>query len=287
MASNKMLQIPAVLSQCLEQSWQTFIDQHPQGAESLSSTQLLAFKQAISLSDFVLESTLQAPELVMPLFSNDELNQSNQADYRTLLADQLLSCTDEVMLHRILRRFRLQQMVLIAVSDMVYNVSLDVSLLRLSNLADALILGALNWLTQFCKTKWGTPVNAEGIEQTLLVFGMGKLGGKELNFSSDIDLIFSYPESGETQGCRRSLDNQQFFVRLAQKLIAALDQKNADGFVYRVDMRLRPFGDSGPLVMNFNAIEDYYQEQGRDWERYAMLKARLIGEGSSHQKLTD
>ena len=115
---------------------------------------------------------------------------------------------------------------------------------------------------------------------------MGKLGGRELNFSSDIDLIFTYPQMGETQGARRSLDNQQFFTRLAQKLIAALHQKTADGFVYRVDMRLRPFGESGPLVLTFNAMEDYYQEQGRDWERYAMLKARLIGQGKYHDQLS-
>jgi len=115
---------------------------------------------------------------------------------------------------------------------------------------------------------------------------MGKLGGKELNFSSDIDLIFTYPESGETIDCRRSIDNQQFFTRLAQKLIASLHQVTCDGFVYRVDMRLRPFGDSGPLVLTFNAMEDYYQEQGRDWERYAMLKARVIGQSQYHQQLS-
>ncbi|WP_368902934.1 bifunctional [glutamate--ammonia ligase]-adenylyl-L-tyrosine phosphorylase/[glutamate--ammonia-ligase] adenylyltransferase, partial [Proteus mirabilis] len=107
--------------------------------------------------------------------------------------------------------------------------------------------------------------------------GMGKLGGFELNFSSDIDLIFAYPENGVTQGGRRELDNAQFFTRLGQKLIKVLDQHTMDGFVYRVDMRLRPFGESGPLVMSFAALEDYYQEQGRDWERYAMVKARVLG----------
>jgi glutamate-ammonia-ligase adenylyltransferase len=119
---------------------------------------------------------------------------------------------------------------------------------------------------------------------------MGKLGGHELNFSSDIDLIFVYPHSGETQGNRRSIENQQFFTRLAQKLITSLHQHTADGFVYRVDMRLRPFGESGPLVLTFSAMEDYYQEQGRDWERYAMLKARAIpslnGDDTYHQQLS-
>lgn len=117
----------------------------------------------------------------------------------------------------------------------------------------------------------------------MLILGMGKLGGGELNFSSDIDLIFTYPENGETVGGRRSLANAQFFTRLGQRLIKALDQVTFDGFCYRVDMRLRPFGDSGPLVMSYAALEDYYQEQGRDWERYAMIKARVMGKESFSQ----
>jgi len=104
---------------------------------------------------------------------------------------------------------------------------------------------------------------------------MGKLGGRELNFSSDIDLIFSYPESGETDGAKR-LDNSEFFTRLGQRLIKMLNEITADGFVYRVDMRLRPFGDSGPLAASFDAMESYYQAHGREWERYAMIKARIV-----------
>ena len=154
-------------------------------------------------------------------------------------------------------------------------------------MADNLIISTTNWLTTFCEDKWGVPVNSQGEAQSLLVYGMGKLGGQELNFSSDIDLIFVYPESGATEGLRRSIDNQLFFTRLGQKLITALNQQTADGFVYRVDMRLRPFGESGPLVLSFNAMENYYQDQGRDWERYAMLKARLIGQGEYHGQLSN
>ncbi len=98
-----------------------------------------------------------------------------------------------------------------------------------------------------------------------------------MNFSSDIDLIFTYPDHGETVGARRSIDNGQFFIRLGQRFIKALDQATIDGFVYRVDMRLRPFGEAGALALSFASIEDYYQEQGRDWERYAMIKARIMG----------
>ncbi|MCW8834305.1 MAG: bifunctional [glutamate--ammonia ligase]-adenylyl-L-tyrosine phosphorylase/[glutamate--ammonia-ligase] adenylyltransferase [Colwellia sp.] len=275
-----------LLKQQQLKSWQQFSQQHPDSFQQLSAEQLEHFKLAITLSDFVLQSALQAPELVIDLFVNNHVYQQEMPAYDELLAPQLIDCQDEAQLHRLLRRFRLQQMANIAIADLVLNIELEHSLARLSALADALILASLSWLTDFCQEKWGVPTNAAGEAQPLLVYGMGKLGGKELNFSSDIDLIFVYPHSGETQGCRRSLDNQQFFTRLAQKLISSLHQHTADGFVYRVDMRLRPFGESGPLVLTFNAMEDYYQEQGRDWERYAMLKARLIGEGEYHQKLS-
>lgn len=265
-------------------NWQHFVEQHSTACDALTAEQLNAFKKAITLSDFILNSALQAPELVVDVFKKN--SEDVFPDYKNLLFEQLINCIDEVQLHRIIRHFRLQQMVKIALDDLVFNISLDISLKRLSSLADELILASLEWLTDFCQKKWGTPTNDQGEQQVLLVYGMGKLGGKELNFSSDIDLIFTYPESGETQGCRRSIDNQQFFTRLAQKLIASLHQITCDGFAYRVDMRLRPFGDSGPLVLTFNAMEDYYQEQGRDWERYAMLKARVIGESKYHEQLS-
>lgn len=279
-----------LLKQQQQKSWQQFSQQHPQSFQALSPQQLEHFKLAITLSDFVLSSALRAPELVLALFVSKSVYLQTTPLYSALLKDLLSDCQSEEQLHRILRRFRLQQMVNIAVADLVLNIELTNSLERLSLLADALIQCSLDWLTQFCQNKWGTPTSVAGEPQLLLVYGMGKLGGKELNFSSDIDLIFVYPHSGATIGCRRSLDNQQFFTRLAQKLITSLHQHTADGFVYRVDMRLRPFGDSGPLVLTFSAMEDYYQEQGRDWERYAMLKARVIppinGDDHYHQKLT-
>lgn len=279
-----------ILVQQKQKNWEQFSKQHPDSFQALTPEQLEQFSLAIMLSDFILASALQAPELVVNLFVNKDVYQKTVPPYADLLNDLLIDCETEVQLHRILRRFRLQQMVNIAVADLVFNISLEQSLERLSLLADALIQSSLAWLTSFCQNKWGTPQNSAGEIQPLLVFGMGKLGGYELNFSSDIDLIFVYPHSGETQGHRRSIENQQFFTRLAQKLITSLHQHTADGFVYRVDMRLRPFGESGPLVLTFNAMEDYYQEQGRDWERYAMLKARVIppqqGDDNYHQQLS-
>lgn len=281
--------LPSLIEQ-QTQSWDQFSSQYPELSiafqQTVSPQGLADFQQVITLSDFVLRSALQAPENVSNLFIEKKVYQEAMPDYQELLSSLLKACKTEEELHRQLRLFRLEEMVSIATADLVLDLPLDESLARLSALADALILEALHWLSHFCYEKWGTPVNDQGVLQPLLVYGMGKLGGKELNFSSDIDLIFIYPESGETTGKRRTIDNQLFFTRLGQKLITALNQKTEDGFVYRVDMRLRPFGESGPLVLTFNAMEDYYQEQGRDWERYAMLKARLIGEGEYHGKLS-
>ena len=252
----------------------------------LSASEKSLLVQAASLSDFVLSSVEANPDVIFALFKDDLMSLELKGCYAERLAEQLASVEDELTLHRVLRIYRRVEMVRIAAQDALCGLPLRESLKRLSDLADALISGALSWLTDFYREKWGTPTDKDGNEQPMLVYGMGKLGGKELNFSSDIDLIFCYPEPGETVGARKTLDNQQYFTRLAQKLISALHQVTVDGFVYRVDMRLRPFGESGPLVLTFNAMEDYYQEQGRDWERYAMLKARLIGESKYHGVLS-
>ena len=149
-----------------------------------------------------------------------------------------------------------------------------------SDLADETVCQSINYFHQQLANRHGQPIGKHSkTEQRLLVLGMGKLGAYELNLSSDIDLIFCYPESGATTGDangRRDLSNQEFFIKLGQKLIAALDNQTIDGFVFRTDMRLRPYGQSGPLVMNFDSMEEYYQSQGRDWERYAMVKARIM-----------
>ena len=278
-----------VLPSCIEDqkkcNWILFSEQHPNSYDVLLEKEFSDFQLSLALSDFILNSALQSPRLVIELFRSGSVYETATPDYQQLLNTVLIPCKTEDELHKALRDFRRQEMVKIAVGDLLLNLSLDESLQRLSLLADAFILETLKWLSTFCYQQWGKPVNNEGELQPLLVYGMGKLGGKELNFSSDIDLIFVYPESGNTLGARRSLENHQFFTRLAQKLITALHKHNGDGFVYRVDMRLRPFGDSGPLVLSFSAVEDYYQEQGRDWERYAMLKARLIGDSSYHQQL--
>jgi glutamate-ammonia-ligase adenylyltransferase len=126
----------------------------------------------------------------------------------------------------------------------------------------------------------GEPLDSNGQPQQMMVVGMGKLGGRELNVSSDIDLIFVYPEGGETAGPRR-IDNHEFFTRLGKRLIALIGDSTADGFVFRVDMRLRPYGDGGPLASSLAMLEEYFYTQAREWERYAWIKGRVLNTGET------
>lgn len=231
----------------------------------------------LALSDFVSEALNRYPAWRQE-FERQPPQPEEWRHYPLWLAQALAGVEDEAALMRALRQFRRRMLVRIAWSQTLRVSSTEQTLRQLSELAETLIVAARRWLYDEGCRAWGTPCNAQGVPQPLLILGMGKLGGGELNFSSDIDLIFVYPENGQTRGGRRELDNAQFFTRLGQRLIKVLDQLTPDGFVYRVDMRLRPFGDSGPLVLSFAAMEDYYQEQGRDWERYAMVKARPMGD---------
>lgn len=185
--------------------------------------------------------------------------------------------SDLEALNRQLRQQRNKQMARIAIRDLMSLAPLKEVMRDVSDLAEALVNSALDWhYEQFC-SRYGTPIGAEsGEPQKMIIIGMGKLGGHELNFSSDIDLIFVYPEQGETQGVERTISNEQFFVRLGQALNKSLVDYTEDGFVYRVDMRLRPFGEAGPLAISFTGIEHYYELHGRAWERYALIKARAL-----------
>ncbi len=174
-------------------------------------------------------------------------------------------------LQRGLRAVRARFQLWIVWRHLTRQTALEETTAALSHMADVLIEQALTRLHDWACRQDGTPRDAHGEAQRLVVLALGKLGARELNLSSDVDLIFAYPSAGSTD---RGRTNQQFFVRLGQQLIQALDAVTADGFVFRVDMRLRPFGASGPLAAHFAALEDYYVTHGRDWERYALIKAR-------------
>lgn len=151
---------------------------------------------------------------------------------------------------------------------------------ELADFADACIEQAVSFARKPLIEKYGEPIGEDGKVQELIVIGMGKLGAKELNLSSDIDLIFAFDEPGETNG-KRQIDNLQFCVQWGQSVIRLLDQVTADGFVFRVDMRLRPWGDGSALAISHTALERYLAQHGREWERYAWIKARAITGGSA------
>lgn len=242
-----------------------------------------AFGRVCAASEFVFEQVSRDPTLLLELAEQGLLERAlAPGELRAALAAALEPCVDEEALARALRRFRNRHQVRIVWRDLTRQADLAETCRDLSDLADSCIDLAYHWLYGRLCEQSGTPIGRDsGQPQHLVILGMGKLGAGELNLSSDIDLIFGYPEGGETAGARRSLDNQEFFIRLGQKLIKALDAVTVDGFVFRVDMRLRPYGASGPLVYSFDALEQYYQDQGRDWERYAMIKARVVG-GNPH-----
>src|SRR5882724_9534810 len=184
---------------------------------------------------------------------------------------------------RILREWRRREMLRIAWRDIAGRAGVRETLHALSDFADAAIRAAASAARLHLQPVFGLPRGAAHDEVPLIVLGMGKLGGRELNFSSDIDLVFLFSEAGQTDG-PREVENEEYFNRLGRELIRLLGVRNEDGFVFRVDMRLRPFGDSGPLVVSLASLEDYLQEHGRDWERYAWIKARPILGAVSYAK---
>lgn len=233
--------------------------------------------RVFAASEFVSRGCVQQPALLSELVASGDLFRPYPAgDLAARVAKFLGDAEDEAALKKQLRRLRRREMLRIAWRDLAGWANLNETLATLSEFADACVDGALAQLHAWTVEKSGEPRGEQsGKPQQLVVLALGKLGGQELNFSSDIDLIFAYPEEGETTGAS-ALSNHEFFIRLGQSLINVLHENTVDGFVFRVDMRLRPNGASGPLALSFGAMEHYYQTHGREWERYAFIKARVI-----------
>ena len=174
-----------------------------------------------------------------------------------------------------LRRWRCAASTVLIARDVDAVDEVEATLAGSTRIAEAALQGALAQAEAEFAPRFGTVRDAEGREQRLVVFALGKLGGGELNFSSDVDLVYAYPRGGSSDGAR-VLDAEPYFVRLGQRLAQLLNETTVDGFSHRVDLRLRPFGDSGRLALSFDAMEAYFQREGRDWERYAWLKARPV-----------
>jgi glutamate-ammonia-ligase adenylyltransferase len=229
--------------------------------------------RVVAASEFAASALIQDPGALA--WANDHWTPDSasaaNAEYERLAAAAAISA-DAL---KLLRRWRRREMLRIAWRDIVAAASVRETLRDVSILADACIRAAARAARTQLADTFGVPRTAAGAEAELVVLGMGKLGGRELNFSSDVDLVFLFEGAGETDG-PRSIDNQDYFTRLGRELIRLLDARTEEGFVFRVDMRLRPFGDSGPLVVSLASLEDYLHQHGRDWERYAWIKARAI-----------
>ncbi|MFP3851955.1 bifunctional [glutamate--ammonia ligase]-adenylyl-L-tyrosine phosphorylase/[glutamate--ammonia-ligase] adenylyltransferase [Pseudomonas sp. W5-01] len=281
-----LAELPAVLMPLVAragQSWRTALDsltgEARQSFRTWPEARLQAFDRVCAASDFVADQVSRDPLMLLDLAESGELERSfAPGELLGHIASAVIQAASDDELGRNLRRQRTRQQVRIIWRDLTRQADLVETCRDLSDMADGCIDLAYKWLYERHCQQFGTPTGRRtGEPQQMVILGMGKLGAVELNLSSDIDLIFAYPEGGETQGVKRPLDNQEFFIRLGQRLIKALDPVTVDGFVFRVDMRLRPYGSSGALVLSFNALEQYYQDQGRDWERYAMIKARVVG----------
>jgi [glutamine synthetase] adenylyltransferase / [glutamine synthetase]-adenylyl-L-tyrosine phosphorylase len=226
-------------------------------------------------SDFVARSCARDPQLLAALLGSGELQRAVAPGEFAGRAPPLPPEAPRELVLAELRRWRRREHTRIAWRDLAGWAGLEQTLCELSAFADAAIGAALGHARRSLVARYGEPRSASGEVQQLVVVGMGKLGGRELNFSSDVDLVLLFPEHGESDG-PRGISNEEFFTRLGQAMVQLLETPTPEGFVLRVDLRLRPFGASGPLVASFTAFEDYLPRHGRDWERYAYVKARAV-----------
>lgn len=249
-------------------SW--FIEKH---VSNLTHPLTEHVKKLVVISDYacrqidILEALLQKDECLALL---------SRSDYFNIISKINLESAQKLYM-RDVRQFRHTQFLRLLLLEIAGLSGTEEIMRSWSDCADAIILHTLAHCKYLLSERYGTPRDETGQEVDIHTLAMGKLGGRELNYSSDIDLIFAFDSVGYTDG-EESISNQQFFSKVAQQLMHVLQNVTSDGFVFRVDLRLRPNGDSGPLVSSLAAMETYYQEQGRDWERYAMVKARVISE---------
>jgi glutamate-ammonia-ligase adenylyltransferase len=278
MAINRQqaVELPASLRELLTDSWEAFTaaSHEAQCPVPRNPDFTASMMRVWACSEFVMQTCIQNPALLSGLLDDGNLLADYASgEYQRKLKRVLKDVGDVAALGERLRVFRKQEMLRIAWRDLAGWAPLDEVLHDLSALADACISTSLDYLGRQALQRLNLP--AKKFKPGLVVLGMGKLGARELNFSSDIDLIFAYPDGEpEWKKCRET--PEEFYLQLGQQLIRVLDDQTEHGFVFRVDMRLRPYGDSGALVANFDALADYYQSQGREWERYAMIKARPV-----------
>jgi glutamate-ammonia-ligase adenylyltransferase len=285
---NTQLTLPIELVESQAQWWAEWSIQH-----SISGVDSESLHIACGLSVFVTQTCQWHSALVVELiragYLQVKLDTPAINKLAQMLAEEFKSTEG---MHADLRRLRRAVAFILAVRDLAGIASLEEVTQGMSDLAALVTDRALDYLWQAQCTDLGAPLNSTGQPMQMFVLGLGKLGGRELNFSSDIDLIFAYPEGGDINSDAddgSSLAHQIFFERLSQSLITSLHKITSDGQVFRVDMRLRPYGGSGPVILSVPATIRYYTTRGRDWERYALVKARVVAgdEGAAEELLNE
>ncbi len=271
--------LPDILVPDMQSKWEAFKSSSKIAKINLPQDLQIrgALQRVFALSNFVADSCVRDPALIAELIDSGDLQRRYlQADYDKKLKAALVDIQDEAGLLRLLRVYRRREMIRIAFRDLCGWSDLAQTVSDLSRMADTSLEHTTSTLYRWLSNTHGAPTAEDGSRQHLVVLGLGKLGAQELNFSSDIDLIFTYPKAGQTRGGAQSVSNDDFFTRLCRQLIKVMSHPTVDGFVYRTDLKLRPLGENGPVVMHFDALENYSQEQGREWERYAMIRARVV-----------
>ncbi len=267
-------ELPTALQQVVTK-WLDRLDQQPAGLPG-KKRDLDTLLRLAATSDFAASVLLREWDWFESAWSTGALSVPPRPDvWREFVADLRAADAETDEIKSQLRRTRNRNLVHILWRTIDGSADLGESLSSLSGLADNLIRAAVGCSGKQLESRFGQPRNASGQPIPLVVLAMGKLGGHELNFSSDVDLVFLYREEGETDG-PRTLSAHEYFTRQARQVIALLEEVTADGFVYRVDTRLRPFGESGPPVTSFASLESYLLQHGRGWERYAYIKARVV-----------
>ncbi len=234
------------------------------------------FVTALFFSDFIASSLAGYPDILQDLINSDALNRScNGNEIFEKNEQSLKNLTCESDIRKFVFRIKLFENIRIAWRDLNQKADLDETLNDISSLADLCINMVSDCIYNMLCMKYGIPRHKDGTRQELIVLGMGKLGAGELNFSSDIDLVFVYSGKGYTDGEKQIL-NEEFFTKMCRAVINVLNSSGKGINFFRVDTRLRPFGATGPLVMSQEEFVEYYQTQGREWERYAFIKARPV-----------
>ena len=227
-------------------------------------------------SDFLSQFLIGHPELLDTLLRSDTMTPVKSKEELRVELMPVLDAADgyEDVLDAV-RRFRNIELIRIGINDIAEEAGLLEVCGQMTSLAELSIDVALRMSEKEVMARYGVPFLSDGSEATISVIGMGKLGGGEMNYSSDLDLIFIYSGAGETKG-PKVISNQEYFAKVAQRVISFLTLQTREGYLYKVDTRLRPSGSAGALVSSLDAFRRYHEESAMLWERQALIKARAI-----------